>query len=243
MPIVVAWRTGVGSLHSGIGAGVMVNEDGWFLTASHILEQINQLHEAVRAPVPAKLSRRQRRNQITNFVVIVGATKARVTRAVAKPGVDIGAGKLDGFEPPPEYEYPRLRTREVEQGELLCRLGFPFAQGVDPSWNSEKEEFIFANLFPVPLFVNEGVVSRFVTLGEGYRWIETSSPGLMGQSGGPLVDPEGLVCGIQVNTEHYELGFKGKAKNQVLNVGRAVDVKAARALLDEHEIAYRTEGD
>ena len=53
-------------------------------------------------------------------------------------------------------------------------------------------------------------------------WIETSSPDLKGQSGGPLFDENGLICGIQVNTYLYLLDFYGIGSNQSLNVGRAV---------------------
>ena len=242
LPIVLAWRTGNGKVHAGIGAVVILNEEGWFLTAAHILQQINELHAAVLGgPPPAKLSRRQRSKQVTHFVVIVGGTDAQPVEGVAQQDVDIGAGRLDGFEPSPGFQFPRLRTREVDQGELLCRLGFPFAEGIEPTWDHEGGQFVFTNLFPVPLFANEGMVSRFVALESGSRWIETSSPGLKGQSGGPLVDSEGLVCGIQVNTEHYPLGFTGSGRNQVLNVGRAVHVETIRTFLDKHEITYRKE--
>ena len=44
--------------------------------------------------------------------------------------------------------------------------------------------------------------------------------------------------GIQVNTHHYPLGFKGKGRNQVLHVGRAVHSKTVRELLDEKNIPY-----
>ncbi len=244
MPIVIARRMGNGKLQSGIGAAVMLNEEGWFITASHILQEIKGLHDTVQnQQASARLSRNQRRKLVTHYVVVVGGTNAQVVQAVGKTDVDIGAGRLEGFSPPANYRYPRLRTREVEQGELLCRLGFPFAKGVEPTWDKEENGFVFTNLFPVPLFANEGLVSRFVALEAGARWIETSSPGLMGQSGGPVVDADGLVCGIQVNTEHYPLGFKGSGRNQVLNVGRAVHVETVRSFLDEHKIAYRTEED
>jgi hypothetical protein len=60
-------------------------------------------------------------------------------------------------------------------------------------------------------------------------WIETSNPGLKGQSGGPIFDTDGTVWGIQSNTFPYPTGFdpedpnaKGKKLHQFLNAGRGV---------------------
>ncbi len=223
---------------------MILNEDGWFLTAAHILQKIKNLHEAfLDQPASRRLSRRQRRQRVTDFVVTVGPREAQLVKGVAQTKVDIGAGRLEGFKPSPDLHFPRLRMREVKQGELLCRLGFPFVEAVKPKWDKEEQQFVFTNLFPVPVFANEGLVSRFLLLEQDAKWIETSTPGLMGQSGGPLVDTEGLICGIQINTEHYPLGFEGSGRNQVLNVGRAVHVETIRRFLDERKISYRTEED
>ena len=149
--------------------------------------------------------------------------------------------KLEGYRPPDGYRFPRFRVREVEIGELLCRMGYPFVDGVKPEWDKQNATFTFQNLFPVPAFVNEALVSRYAQFDNGDRWIETSSPGLKGQSGGPLADASGLICGIQVNTHHYPLGFSGRGRNQVLNVGRAVHSETVRRFLDEHKIKYYSE--
>ena len=158
--------------------------------------------------------------------------------------LDLGIARIEGVKPPPECVFPKFRVREVEQGELLCRAGYPFlSEDYSPQWNRE-DQFEFTNLFPVPVFVNEALVSRFISDMEGRRrWIETSSPGLKGQSGGPLFDIHGNVCGMQVNTAHYPLGFKGKARNQVLNVGRAIHVSAIIEQLEKDNIPYLTEED
>jgi len=38
--------------------------------------------------------------------------------------------------------------------------------------------------------------------------IELSTPGLRGQSGGPLFNSEGIICGMQSSTNHLHLGFE-----------------------------------
>ena len=66
--------------------------------------------------------------------------------------------------------------------------------------------------------------------------METSSPGLGGQSGGPVVDEYGLVCGIQVNTRKYPIATAKAGWSYY--VGRAVTVMAIRAFLDQHNVPY-----
>ena len=237
MPIVVVYRLRNGKVKWGIGAGVPINDDGWFVTAGHILKQIAALDEQVSNPK----SGRGKGDQATHFAAIFATTNARLEKALIQKELDLGVGKLQGFIAPPGHVYPRFRVREVEQGELLCRIGYPFVEGIRPTWSNEKG-FAFANLFPVPLFVNEALVSRFAKLNSGI-WIETSSPGLRGQSGGPLADSDGFICGIQANTKHYPLGFEGTGRNQVLNVGRAVHAESVRRFLDAHAINYIKEGE
>ena len=58
-------------------------------------------------------------------------------------------------------------------------------------------------------------------------YVETSTPGLKGQSGGPIFDTNGHIYAMQVQPNHIPLGFhpiseydgKSIEKNQFLNVG------------------------
>ena len=149
---------------------------------------------------------------------------------------------------PEEIRYPTLIGRyhvstsksrglfsKRSNPQLLCRAGFPFVEKY-PVWDQNKNNFEFENVFPVPMFVNEAFVSRYLGKASGV-WIETSSPGLKGQSGGPLLDRHGYVCGMQVNTKSYPLNFKG-TENQFLHVGRAVHVASIRKALYDFKIRF-----
>lgn len=230
LPILCAWRLRRGKEQWGIGAGMFVNRDGWFVTAGHILNQIQTMHLET-----TKTRRREKKDDITDFMFTVGTRRVEGTfTAKVNPAIDLGIGKVDDIVPPDGYQFPRFRG-DVEIGELLCRIGFPFV--------AEEHGFELKNVFPVPMFANEAFVSRF----NGFKtesgqmvgtWIETSSPGLRGQSGGPLVDPQGNVCGIQVNTKSYPLNFKGVGSNQALHVGRAVHGDSIRRAFEEWKIPY-----
>ena len=239
VPIILLYKDDKDKVGYSIGAGLVLNEDGWVLTAAHIVKQILEVH-AGRLQIP----QRKKPLIITHYSTQIGSINSPFERGVSREKTDIAAVKIQGFVPESNRVYPHLRSTGVEAGELLCRIGFPFVedtQSIQIGW-SEEQGFIAPNLLPVPAFVNEALVSRIMGLGSsGDEWIETSSPGLRGQSGGPLADVNGLVCGIQVNTGHYPLGFRHAGRNQVLNVGRAVEVKTVRRFLDANRIKYYTD--
>ena len=81
--------------------------------------------------------------------------------------------------------------------------------------------------------------------------VEMSTPGLRGQSGGPLFDTNGIICGMQSETVQYHLGFdeqsieiisNGRRTNTVnhsfLNVGRCVHVDAIKEFLTQVNVKY-----
>ena len=98
----------------------------------------------------------------------------------------------------------------------------------------------------------EGILTRFKLGGRTsdnkfeIRFIETSSPGLRGQSGGPIFDTGAVIWGIQSRTEHLPLGFSPKIlrdgkeieENQFINVGLGVHPENIIRILREHNIRF-----
>jgi hypothetical protein len=79
-------------------------------------------------------------------------------------------------------------------------------------------------------------------------FLETSSPGLKGQSGGPIVDRDGNIYAIQSKNLTMPLGFTGTVEingkkvdeNQFINVGIGVHLQTIVALLKKHNIKFDT---
>jgi hypothetical protein len=80
--------------------------------------------------------------------------------------------------------------------------------------------------------------------------VETSSPGIKHQSGGPILDVEGTVWGIQTKTRLLDLGVSGQvidssgaeiAVPQYLNSGFGADAETVMGFLDHHGISYQTD--
>ena len=93
---------------------------------------------------------------------------------------------------------------------MLCRLGFPFPEFSNFQFNAEKNQLEWTSngVARSPRFPIEGMLTRF--LGDQNKkiyGIELSTPGLRGQSGGPLFDEMGRIVGMQSRTKHLHLGF------------------------------------
>src|SRR5579862_685273 len=100
----------------------------------------------------------------------------------------------------------------LKQGKRLCRLGYPFPEFSNYRYNepSDSIEWTKSGKIETPRFPMDGIITRH--LGDGARIVglEISTPGLRGQSGGPLFDERGIICGIQSSTNHLHLGFDMK---------------------------------
>lgn len=78
------------------------------------------------------------------------------------------------------------------------------------------------SIFPIPMFPIDGIMTRNIISGKSqdgifeFKWLETSSPGLRGQSGGPTFDKDGNIWALQSQTRHLPLGFSPKIKKMRL---------------------------
>lgn len=145
-------------------------------------------------------------------------------------------------------------SSRIKQGKSLCRTGFPFPEFSNFRHNPDTDEIEWTNTGNPnsPSFPIDGIVTRFTGDQSGMiTGIEMSTPGLRGQSGGPLFDTEGLVYGMQFATGHLHLGFdmkdheiihEGKkvriSNHPFLHVGLCVHADKIKQFLSEHKISY-----
>ena len=236
LPIIMAQKLHARAPKVGIAAGMPLNHEGDILTAGHVLQDFVDLHDECEKNAR---KRRFQKGDALAYLFLVGTAAVTIDEIIINADADIGVLRINKSSNLGNIAPVTFRAGKVEFGEFLCRVGFPFVDGIEIKPRN-NEEFEFVNLFPVPLFVNEAMVSRFSQTPHA-RFIETSSPGLRGQSGGPLVDVSGHVCGMQISTSHHPLEFTGKGRNQVLNVGRAVHVDTILAVLAGQNITHQVE--
>ena len=143
---------------------------------------------------------------------------------------------------------------ELKPGQLLCRLGYPFPEFSNFQYDATKDEieWTITGKPSTPRFPIEGMVTRHVVTDAGKLiGFELSTPGLKGQSGGPVFGADGLVWGLQSQTASRDIDFdidtnvirKGK-KVQVqdfafMHVGRCIHVAELKEFMRDKGITFQ----
>ncbi|MFN8143600.1 MAG: serine protease [Bacteroidia bacterium] len=265
-PVLLSFRYFDKTVESGLGSFVILNEEGWILTAAHILDPMFmfQQHAAEIAKYNQSMQSISSTDQrisyfspnpkwLVNYSHWWGADHHRINQFMILKENDLAIGKIENYNPAFVTHYPTLINPEkLKIGTSLCKLGYPFYD-VKASFNESNNSFVFdPSIFPIPRFPIEGIFTRNIHAGKSadgkydVQFIETSSPGLRGQSGGPIFDVDGNIWAIQSQTRHLPLGFTPKIKkgnqeveeNQFLNVGWGVHINTIMRFLDDHGVKY-----
>ncbi|MBC8156255.1 MAG: trypsin-like peptidase domain-containing protein [Bacteroidetes bacterium] len=147
-------------------------------------------------------------------------------------------------------------SSRVKAGRSLCRLGYPFPEFTNFKYNPDTDDIEWTNTGRIhtPRFPIDGIVTRLMGDASDISGIEMSTPGLRGQSGGPLFDAKGVIYGMQSATRHLHLGFdienrdvmvnnrKTRVSNYpFLNVGQCVHVEVIKKFLRERNVKFYEE--
>jgi hypothetical protein len=272
-PVIVSTLRRSGSVDAQIAAFIVVNSDGWAVTCAHVfrahfaaqrdrkaaddwqakVDALNADNSLTAARRKALLRKFPADSQwITRLSYWWGFEGVTASELHLDPLADLALVRLNNL--------PSIATvataifgdpaHHPSPGASLCRLGFPF-NTVATSWNSGKGTFEFQpGTLPVSRFPLEGMHTRTAVYedpktGRTANYLETSTPGLRGQSGGPIYDVDGTVWAIQSQTTHLELGFspevtvRGKktVEHQILNLGLGADVTEVIRFAAHHSVA------
>jgi len=276
-------RTYGGLLLPGSSTFFFVNENGVAITCKHVLntilgvDQINQHYldfkaEKNRVPNDGKYKVRMQALEAkykyakettiqlkNNFLNCFDKIEQIVTHA--HPTADLAVLEFKGYN---RIYYTNCAvfikdTSKIKQGKSLCRLGFPFPEFTNFKYNEDIDDIEWTNTGNPnsPSFPIDGIVTRFLGNPDGgeINGIEMSTPGLRGQSGGPLFDVHGMIAGMQFATNHLHLGFdikdreiiEGGLKTKVsnhpfLHTGLCVHADIIKQFLSEKNIGF-TEAD
>lgn len=275
-PLIISRRSYNETVECIGGAFVVLNDEGWIITAAHLwesffayqqhtnelqahkkqLEEIEQDQSLTEKQRNKKLRRiKPNPRWITNHSFWWGWDGVSIKDVRALHEGDIVIGRLEPFKQTMVKAYPTIKdpSKDLNPGTSLCKLGYPFHQ-LKASFDETKDVFTLApGVVPLPLFPIEGIYTRNAVVGRSkdgkyeIKLLETSSPGLRGQSGGPIFDTNGTVWAIQNRTTHFPLGFSPKVKkngkeveeNQFLNVGLGVHPELIVAFLRENGISFK----
>nr|WP_295929377.1 trypsin-like peptidase domain-containing protein [uncultured Dyadobacter sp.] len=216
-------------------------KDPGFETQKHFLESKFK----ITADSPIRI--------LFNFIQCVSSHKGLTIHL--HPTQDLAIIHFRDFESRQYQGYARfLRdSRLVKQGRYLCRLGYPFPEFTNYRFNKDTAdiEWTAEGRSKTPTFPIDGIITRHIGDNNEVVGIEMSTPGLRGQSGGPLFDQQGIIYGMQSSTRHLHLGFdqvnreviteghRKKVSNYpFLNVGQCVHVDVIKQFLREKRIRF-----
>lgn len=169
--------------------------------------------------------------------------------------LDLAIIKLEGFNSIKYTSHAKFLkdTSKIEPGKSLCRLGYPFPEFKNFKYLKETDDIQFDNSKQavVPYFPIEGMVTRNIIEKNALTGIEMSTPGLRGQSGGPLFDENGIIFGMQQSTKHLHLGFDLEEKEILVNgrkkkvsdyaflhLGQCIRTDVIKEFLKEHQVNF-----
>jgi hypothetical protein len=277
-PIHTIYR-GYGSEKAFPGAATLffVNEEGVAITCRHVAEQLlkaeqinqqyllfqqarfrlkkDEYYEIHLADLEAQNDMRpdnaiQMKHQFVNCFDQFSGFEVHL-----HPKVDLAIIRFRGFSQTYYSSFARFLAshEDAKQGKMLCRLGYPFPEFTNFKYNysSDDIEWTKEGNPSTPSFPIEGIITRLIASNRAITGIEMSSPGLRGQSGGPLFDPDGLIYGMQSSTRHLHLGFdlenfeipmsggnKKVTNMPFLHVGQCVHVSVIKEFLAEHGVKF-----
>ena len=274
-PVITARRHYDGTIACGCAAFIVLNEQGWVATAAHLLASDDDLQRSCREisdydgkvrrirEEPALTDKEKRRKishlatnpkWVTNISFWWGRGGIRLRDVRLLPEADLAVGRLDPFDPERFRPFPVVKDPAcLDVGTTLCKLGYPF-QRVKASYDETGGEFRFSpGSLPLAGFPMEGIYTRTLAAGTSsdgryeIKFLETSSPGLTGQSGGPLFDSRGTLWGVQSRTDMHSFRVRTRTPgrertgNDVLslNLGVAVHPELLVRYLTDFRIRFR----
>jgi len=272
-PVIVSTRLFNGQVDSSVASYIVLNKEGWILTAAHVFDsyinfqkhkkEVEEYKEKVKVIESDTRVYKGKKNKsiekipcnqkwITNILFSWSVEGINSFQVTVNREIDLAVAKLEPFDTHNVRHSPVFKDpKGISIGTSLCKLGFPFYK-VKTEFDELKGVFRFDMASGIPRFPIEGMYTRNILAGKTQdgkyekKFLETSSPGLRGQSGGPIFDTEGVVWAIQSHTRHFPLGFSPLVKkggkeveeNQFLNVGVGVHPEVILAFLADNEIKF-----
>ena len=268
-PVIISTRQYDGTVQCSCCAFIVLNDDGWILTAGHVFDSFMAFKDQSKKikDIEEQNAKGAERNRskiridpkwLTNHSFWWGVDNVRLDDVFVDRKTDIAVGRLTPFDSRWIPEYPTIKDpAKMRPGTSLCKLGFPFTN-VTATFDGKMNSFRLADgTLPLPLFPLEGMHTRNINQGKSadgmidVLYVETSSPGIRGQSGGPIFDKDCNICGIQLRTHHVSLDFKAETtvdgkkviENQFLNLGVGLHAKTIVDTLRSRNIRFRIEGE
>ena len=263
---------GSDSIEHALGTMIVLNNKGDILTCKHIAEEfirndelgniyhnlINEINNCKNKKEVSAVEKKYNINResvvLTNINIPFNINNGIDIKINMHKYLDLAIISFSNINI--ELDNYPIFSRELPlQGQSVCKLGFAFPEYDFFEYSKELENIIMKKdiVASFPLFPMDGIVTRMI-MDENHKlsMFETSTPGIRGQSGGPVFSPEGLIYGIQAMTKHLDLNFdiettvkRGINNKKIIytpfiNLGVCISSKEIVKFLEENNIEFQS---
>lgn len=253
-----------------------INRDGWAMTCAHVAKQFIDGQQITDRFAEFKrerenLSQGKNRHAVNMLekkfgykpghplelhTRLIGCVEGPLNLDIKfHPSLDVALLKFNGFTKLLCDRFPTFARDgdSLKQGKSLCRLGFPFPEFSNYGYDDATDSIGWTQTGQdlTPRFPMDGMLTRHVA-GEGGQLIafELSTPGIRGQSGGPVFETAGKICGMQSLTKHLDLEFdvdlevqRGASRRRVqesafLHVGGCIHVNVLKDFMRANGVQF-----
>ena len=193
--VVVLFKPTNGKVESAVGTFIHLDDFGHILSAKHIFTKGSEYQTEAHAFIfdHQYYNGEMISEDLPNDLILI---------------------RLKDYSPGSIKVFPRFlrgNDGEVSKGTPLVRLGFPGAKSsISATWNVETKGFhLDAINTKLPDFHNRGLATGYEIREGNARLLETNFPAKPGQSGGPVLNADGVVVGLTSrNTVWEDTGFE-----------------------------------
>ena len=262
---------GSDNIVQGLGTMIALNDEGDVLTCKHIAERflLNQklidrfsiiMEDLSNAKNKNERKKIEKKYNLNTNVVILSNVKAIIDEEcdcnkyniILHPYLDMAIIRFNK-KIKKTNNYPIFSTALPDQGQSICRIGYAFPEYDLYDFSKEKNNIVLKqdSKLNFPVFPNDGIVTRRIIDEKNIvSMFETSTPGLRGQSGGPIFGPDGIIFGMQSMTKHLDLNFdinqdvmRGAVKKRItftpfINLGVAISSVEIIKFLKSNNIKF-----
>ena len=257
-------------VNSGISSFIILNDEGYILTCKHVAEKVilaneleNKYHSYLKEIEGKTIKELKELNEKYEYsdeslvqcknLFMNCFENGNLEQIIFHNKYDIAILKFAGFSRVNTEVFPIFTSDDIVPGESICKLGFPWPTYDCFEFNKKNDsiEIKDSASFETPAFPIDGMITRIICDENGNEFaFETSTPGLKGQSGGPIFNTNGEVLGIQSATTSLDLMFDidtnvirnnkevHVSEKQFINLGIGISSKAIMKFLDDNHIKY-----
>lgn len=249
----------------------LINEEGWALTtksvanniiaADKIYENYEKIKEELLAnKVPPKKIYKKYKIGENDAVILRNIFLNTVDswnglKIYAHEYLDLALIKFENASGFACEKFPVFAKKNPEQGETLCRLGYPYPEFSVFRYDYMTKDLVLNRVieYGLQVFPLDGMLTRYVAdEKKNLTLFELSQASFIGHTGGPVVNTKGEVVGIQMTIAYKDtfsdITAKIKRKQKELEVNEynfiplslCINVETIKEFLDKYEIKYET---